>query len=216
VNWRDPWGLDKELTLRNIDPTPRRNEIVSQPNISLQTEADVGHTWLSLDDKHRGWGRIYNEDPSTGRTVTGALLDDEPLNRGGRAQTSSYTKIITDEQADAIEEFYTKLRDSGTGYNLGGSAHAQAQVQGADATMCTESVINALKYAGALTQAELRIITAPYAPWVNSYPSNIPEKFEGMAPDAKHLTSPNPNEFEYRIEILNIWSDVQKEEKNNN
>jgi len=193
--------LDKTLIIYNIDPTPGNNAIISQ-------SGEVGHTWLSVDGDHYGWG--YSGDPSSGNTVSGFLLDSEEANLGGGTITSQYTKTVTDEQGDAIVGFYNNLQNTSTGYNLGGLAKDPL------ATMCTESVVNALNSAGALTPAESAIINAPYAPWSNSFPSNIPSGFQAMAPSVAGLTSPNPNAFEDRMNLLNNQPAANQSSNNKN
>jgi RHS repeat-associated protein len=187
VNWKDPWGLDKVLTIYNIDPTPGIDEIINR-------SGDAGHTWVSMDGDHYGWG--YDGAPSSG-TIPGRLLRSREGNLDGRTVTSRYQKIITDEQADAIEAYFRELESAGTGYNLGGSGIYS------NATMCTEAVVNALTSSGALTPEEAAIITAQYQPWINSFPYPIPPGFEEMALIVAGLTSPNPNEFGGRLNQLN-------------
>jgi hypothetical protein len=188
VNYIDLWGLDMQLIIYNIDPTPGANEIISQ-------SGDVGHTWVSVDGIHYGWGGIG--DPSSGNTIPGDLLNTYYSNAGDRTVTSTYSKTVTDAQGQAIIDYFTSQAENGTGYNLGGSAAAPR------ATMCTESVVNALNDSGALTPAEWAIINAPYAPWVDSFPTDIPQNFQAMAPSVENLTLPNPNAFEDRIRQLN-------------
>jgi len=192
VNYIDIWGLQGvPLIIYNIDPTPGSNSIIS-------TSGEVGHTWLSVDGNHMGWGHSSG-DPTTGATVPGTTLNTESSNVDGRTVTSTYEKTITTEQATVITNYFNNLESAGTGYNLGGSSADP------NATMCTEAVVNALNASGALTPAESAIINAPYPPWGNSFPdlSTLPPDLQALAPGFENLTAPNPNEFENRMIELN-------------
>jgi RHS repeat-associated protein len=189
VNWIDLWGLDKSLTIHNTDPTPGKDEIIS-------SSGNVGHTWIEIDNEHYGWG-WSSGTPVQGNTVPGAELRTKDGNEQMGAATSSYTKTVTDEQAQAVKDYFENLKNSGTGYNLGGMAKDPA------ATMCTEAVVEALNQANALTPAESAIINEPYNSWKDSFPSNIPSDYANMAPNVEDLTAPNPNAMEGRIDELN-------------
>jgi len=184
---------ERELIIYNIDPTQGTDEIISQ-------SGDVGHTWVSIDGEHFGWGYPQNVNPSSGNTVPGALLNTLDSNRGGRTITSTYRKMITGGQGESIKNYFRNLVNNLIGYNLGGSAKDPL------ATMCTEAVINALNNSGVLTPEEWDIINTPYEPWGCSFPENIPLEYQEMAPNVTMLTSPNPNAFEYRMNQLNNQS----------
>jgi RHS repeat-associated protein len=188
VNYVDLWGLkDVLLTIYNIDPTPGENTIAT-------STGEVGHTWMSIDDENRGWG--FDGDPRTGASVPGVLLTTYEDNRGGRDITSTYSKTISEEQAQGLEDYWTGLVSSGTKYNLGGGAVDPG------ATMCTESVVNGLNYAGVLTPQEAAIINAPFEKWEYSFPNPVPTGLETVAQKTKDLTSPNPNVMDYRMQDL--------------
>jgi RHS repeat-associated protein len=190
VNWVDLWGLDKNLIIYNTDPTPGSDKIISG-------SGNVGHTWMNIGGKSYGWGYSGQKDPDSGDTVPGALLETESENRQKGEHTSSYTKTITDEQAEALENYWNGLKSAGTGYNLGGRAYDQG------ATMCTEAVIEALNTTGVLTPAESSIVNGPYNQWGNSIPNPPPAGYEDAKDKFNDLTSPNPNEFENRVNQLN-------------
>jgi hypothetical protein len=190
VNWIDPWGLDKVLTIYNTDPTPGANIIISD-------SGNVGHTWMNIEGESRGWGYSGLIIPDSGNTVSGALLDTESDNRWAGQPTSSYTKTITDEQAQDLTDYWDNPSASGTGYNLGGRAYDQ------NSTMCTEAVIEALNKTGVLTPAESAIINSPYEKWGNSVPDPTPSSHQAAKDKFQDLTSPNPNEFEKRMGQLN-------------
>jgi hypothetical protein len=190
VNWIDPWGLDKILIIYNTDPTPGSDKIISGAG-------NVGHTWMSVDGKSYGWGYTGPKKPDSGDTVPGALLNTELLNRWAGTPTSSYVKIITDEQARALEDYWNNLETAKTGYNLGGRAYDS------NATMCTEAVIDALNATGVLTSAESSIINSIYDRWGNHVPNPPPVGFEAAKDKFENLASPNPNEFEDRQDQLN-------------
>jgi hypothetical protein len=190
VNYIDLWGLDKELIIYNTDPTPGSDKIISDAG-------NVGHTWMNIGGESYGWGYTGPKDPSSGDTVPGALLKTEFENRWAGDHTSSYTKTITDEQAQALENYWNNLEAAGTGYNLGGRAYDS------NATMCTEAVIESLNATGVLTPSESSIINNSYGRWENSMPNPPPSGFEAAKDKFKDLTSPNPNEYESRQNQLN-------------
>jgi uncharacterized protein RhaS with RHS repeats len=189
VNYVDPWGLDKELTIYNIDPTPGSNTIISDTG-------NVGHTWMNMDGKSYGWGYSGQTSPDLGGTVPGALLTTESENRSKGPPTSSYTITITDEQAQALENYWNGLEPANTGYNLGGKEYDPT------ATMCTEALIEALNVAGVLTPAESSIVNNPYGRWGDTIPNPPPAGYEDAKDKFADLTSPNPNEFEDRMSQL--------------
>jgi hypothetical protein len=196
VNWIDPWGLsDTELTIYNTDPTPEKDEIIS-------SSGNYGHTWLSVGQEYRGWG-WQSGDPITDGSLEGAILDTESDNLFSGPPTSTYKKTITDEQANAILEYFNNAENSRTKYNLGGS------FRDPNALNCTEAVQEALNYANALTPEESDIINSRYSPWGSSYPDNIPSDYDQLAPDVKEITAPNPNSFDPRNKQLdNINNNV--------
>jgi RHS repeat-associated protein len=191
VNWVDLWGLDKELTIYNTDPTPGSNTIISD-------DGNVGHTWMDIGGESRGWGYSGPVTPASGNTVPGALLRTDEANRSAGQPISSYTKTITDEQGQALLDYWDNLEASGTGYNLGGKASDP------NSTMCTEAVIGASNATSVLTPAESSIINNPYSRWEDSIPNPPPSGYEMVEEKYKNLTSPNPNEFQSRMEQLNI------------
>jgi hypothetical protein len=158
-----------------------------------------------------GWGHSSG-DPLTGNTVPGTLLNTESSNLDGRTVTSTYEKTITNNQADAITNFFNNLQNTSTGYNLGGSSVDPR------ATMCTEAVVNALNASGALSPAESAIINAPFAPWGNSFPdlNTLPQNLQDLAPKFENLTAPNPNEFEERMNQLNQLNQMEQLNQRNN
>jgi RHS repeat-associated protein len=190
VNYVDLWGLDKELIIYNTDPTPGSDMIISDGG-------NVGHTWMTIEMKFFGWGFTGPKGPESGDTVPGAVLRTEYENKWAGAPTSSYTKTITDEQAQALEDYMNNLVLAGTEYNLGGRAIDS------NATMCTEAIIEALHATGVLTPAESSIINNPYGRWGDFMPDPPPAGFEAAKDKFKDLTSPNPNEFEKRQDHLN-------------
>jgi RHS repeat-associated protein len=202
VNWVDLWGLDKNLTIHNTDPTPGKNEIIS-------STGNFGHTWVEIEGEHLGWG-WESGDPATGNTIPGAMLTTQSENEINGKATSSYTKTVTDEQAQAVKDYFTNLSNSNYGYNLGGMA------KDPKATMCTEAVVNALNQSGSLTLTESAIINKPYDPWGNSFPVNLPQAYQAMAPGVKDLTSPNPNAIEPGIDQLNSLNQLSNNNQPNN
>ncbi len=195
INYLDRWGLDK-ITINNSDPTPGSNQIIS-------STGNVGHTWVTISDSNNnhdgsyGWGYVSGSNPDSGATVPGALLTKESENTSSGPITSSYTIETTPEQTQAFVDSMNGLVTSGKDYNLGGSS------VDSNATMCTESIVNALNSAGVLSSAESAILNAPYSVWSDSFPNPIPQGYEVTAEQVKNLTSPNPNEMENRINQLN-------------
>ena len=205
VNYVDLWGLQcpsaneprtVKVTLYNRDPTTNPNE----PNTIINPKGDVGHTWLGIDDginpeKYYGWGSP--ENPRDGKTHPGYILDTPESNGQGK-ETSSYTFMMTPTQAGRIEDYYNNLESNRIGYNLGGMKATKNT-----ATMCTESAVNALNYSGGMTPEETTILNAPYAKWSDAFPNPLPRGYENAGNATQDLTSPNPNEMEERINLLN-------------
>ena len=201
VNYVDAWGLKAnesrtvQVTIKNRDPTPNANEIIN-------SSGDVGHTWLHIkngstpetDDDEYGWG--YDGDDlevANGLSQPGIKLGN---GANGTYYTSSYTFSVTQTEANKIVEYFDNQKNME--YNLGGREATKDK-----ATMCTETVVNAVDYSGGMSDKEKAIIKAPYAKWSASFPTSIPSDYLGAAVATKDLTSPNPNEMEERIKILN-------------
>ena len=212
VNYVDLWGLcgsDGEkktvlLTIHNIDPTPNANEIIA-------SSGEVGHTWISLrfedsTEIYLGWGNDGSQ-VSDGASSKGVLLKSNSSNLSGRQQTSSYTTSITERQAQAIIEYFYNLEKNNTKYNLGGKNNDK------NATMCSESVIEALKQSNSLSKQEAEILFAPYTNWQTSFPKELPADYINLGKIVKDFTAPNPNAIEYRINELTKQKRDQNEKK---
>ena len=203
VNLRDLWGLTASdsknvpVTLHNWDPTPGSNGIIN-------SKGEVGHTWLSIDGGTTpgtfGWGS-WDDDVSDGKTHPGAILQNNRENAASQ-ETSSYTFMMTQSQADALAQFYKDNVTAKTGYNLGGSA-ADPQ-----ASMCTEMAVNGLNASGGMTPEESAIINSGWNTWGSSFPDPLPSGYEKVGSLTTNLTSPNPNEMEMKIEQLNALKGV--------
>ncbi len=113
-----------------------------------------------------------------------------------KGSTSTYSKEISSEQAQDIDDWWTDLEASGANYNYGGKAVDSSS------TYCTESVVDSLNDTGVLDSSESAIVNAPYAKWGQSFPSIIPNGLQKLANALQNLVSPNPNEFEERVSQL--------------
>lgn len=108
-NGLNPYSTTAEYTLiiYNEDPTANNNEIAEYNSSS--DSMYPGHTWIGVKDKHGnikyyGWGPNTGEDPEHTLSVKGQLYThrDQAKNR----VTSSYSKKITEAQANAIDKWW--------------------------------------------------------------------------------------------------------------
>ena len=99
------------------------------------------------------------------------------------------------------------MEKNNTKYNLGGKNNDK------DATMCSESVIEALKQSNSLSKQEAEILFAPYTNWQTSFPKELPADYINLGKIVKDFTAPNPNAIEYRINELTKQKRDQNEKK---
>ena len=203
VNYVDLWGLcgsDGErkeernviVKLYNYDPTVNSNEIIS-------STGEVGHTWIGItypnqNEINIGWGGFGSVNSSG--TSTGFIAKGESANLESK-MTSSYTMLMTETEAKRIEEYFSAMEENKIGYNYGGSYLDK------NATMCSESSVNALNYSGGLNEIEKQILNGAYPTWGESYPKQLPNGFENIGAMNINNTLPNPNAIENKIQELN-------------
>ena len=203
VNYVDLWGVcssdgkNKEernviVKLYNYDPTVNSNEIIS-------STGEVGHTWIGItypnqNEINIGWGGFGSVNSSG--TSTGFIAKGESANLKSK-MTSSYTMLMTETEAKRIEEYFSAMEENKIGYNYGGSYLDK------NATMCSESSVNALNYSGGLNEIEKQILNGAYPTWGESYPKQLPNGFENIGAMNINNTLPNPNAIENKIQELN-------------
>ena len=203
VNYVDLWGLcgsygeKKEernviVKLYNYDPTVNSNELIS-------STGEVGHTWIGITYSNQneiniGWGGFGSVNSSG--TSTGFIAKGESANLKSK-MTSSYTMLMTETEAKRIEEYFSAMEEKKIGYNYGGSYLDK------NATMCSESSVNALNYSGGLNEIEKQILNGAYPTWGESYPKQLPNGFENIGAMNINNTLPNPNAIENKIQELN-------------
>ncbi|MEE1000269.1 MAG: RHS repeat-associated core domain-containing protein [Treponemataceae bacterium] len=180
------------VRLYNYDPTVNSNEIIS-------STGEVGHTWIGItypnqNEINIGWGGFGSVNSSG--TSTGFIVKGESANLKSK-MTSSYTMLMTETEAKRIEEYFSTMEENKIGYNYGGSYLDK------NATMCSESSVNALNYSGGLNEIEKQILNGAYPTWGESYPKQLPNGFENIGAMNINNTLPNPNAIENKIQELN-------------